>query len=86
MYTTGCLTFGEGSYYARSAEVTHQEWIKEVEEAIEQINDGRPLKRASSWLFREAYYDGYDVGEAVALALDRDTEFKMIRVGWMGPK
>ena len=65
--------------------MTHEEWSKAVNRELDRVMSV-PLARASGWLYREAYYDGYELVEAVKLALDYDTEFRMIRTGWMGPK
>jgi len=70
----------------RKRNMTHQEWVEEVEWVLNEIKKGKPKVRACSWLMREAYYDDYSVVDAVAIALDSKQEFKMIRTGWMGLK
>ena len=60
-----------------------QKWSEQVEKKTKGM---RLLKRPKSWLYREAYYDDYDIDEAIELANDRKTSFVFIKQGWMGVK
>jgi hypothetical protein len=62
--------------------MTHTEWTEVVEMALE----GKTIKKNNeNWLYREAYYDDYDVYEALTIALDPDQKFGVTKGGW-GPK
>ena len=60
-----------------------EEWTEQVDT---KTKGKRLLQRPKTWLYREAYYDDYDLNHAVELAVDRKTSFRMIHVGWMGIK
>jgi hypothetical protein len=60
-----------------------QAWAKELDK---KLKGKRILARPKSWLYREAYYDDYDIDEAIELAENRKTTFKFKPQGWMIPK
>ena len=57
-------------------------WAEEVQQKTQGM---KILTKAESWLYREAYYDNYDMDAAIALANDRKTSFHIIRNtgGWL---
>ncbi len=53
-----------------------------------KLNSGKLTETTQSqgWLFREAYYDDYNLDRAVAIATDPDQKFSNPTVGWRVPK
>jgi len=83
MYTQEHRRNGTDSCYVRIAEMSWKNWVEEIEQ---KLNGRRVNVRPKSWLYREAYYDDYNIDDAMSIALDPNQEFKMVKVGWMGPK
>ena len=65
--------------------LTHTEWVEEVEKEVNRLTQKKLKKTNEAWLYREAYYDDYDLHDAVALALNDDQQFGATKNGW-GPK
>lgn len=61
---------------------THTNWVEVVDELV---GDSNLPPKASAWLYREAYYDGYGAEEAIGIALDARVEFRVWSSGWVRP-
>lgn len=61
--------------------MTHAEWVDEVD----ALGGGASLSpRTDAWLYREAYYDGYDAENACRIAMAPETTFTT-GPGWCQP-
>lgn len=50
------------------------EWQDAIDAELEQ-HDEQPSKEALTWLFREGFYDGFSVEQAMEVAYDPDVRF-----------
>ena len=56
-----------------------RDWFEWVSEVDTELAGQTPRKKARAWLYREAFYDRvHTAGEAVLLALDPQTGFKVV--------
>lgn len=59
--------------------MSYAQWVEEVDALVGE-SDLPP--RAAGWLYREAYYDDYDVEEAVQIAMDPEAIFTFGGSSW----
>ena len=64
---------------------SHEAWANAAEKKLDDGNL-KQTTQSQGWLFREAYYDNYDLDRAVGIATDPNQKFSNPTVGWRVPK
>ncbi len=61
----------------------YEEWVSRVEK---ELNGQKLSAKAEQWLYRESFYDAYNVKDACKMALDSAIEFYVPAGGWCRPR